>query len=1279
MMGRKKGREAPAPAPAPAPVPDAQTSCEDVSTQRDAAQINAPKVYSFSSGLADVNVSNKDGRVLKLVVPPDLEKRIREMINQRNAAKACVGTASFRLSAKKLQDVYQSLHATGFNHEHIDTAMTATLAYGGDLRTALDWLCLNLPDDSLPEGLVHELTVRQPNTSPLVEAGSSSKLVQEQSSQKKGKTKVRGVDNGSMESTERKPRREQKFRYSLDGMDPDDRYLMLAAKLLDERERGAEAVVREDLATKRDARRCIRSLLAELHIVEKDSCFNKDVQLPGLYEPFEWEKEDVVAALMDSNEAASEKVARKQHEKKNLHKKDEAIETAIEFVETTVENEECISINSSPTEKADKMTTHLAEGEERKAVPKESTGTVDKGGVQDVRIFEYSKKNWTAKSPKQFLIDWCRKHLPRSPAPSFHKVPAGQYWRARARVDRQKEGGLLEVCPTILCEDSMQAQHLAATLALWHLCRGQSIHQLLPPPYRSVWLEWKAEDAAKAKQAVADSNRPRDVLIARLQSQLKHGVSVSNQAVKVIDKSNTATSTGYGRNSLEVESELTRMKCKTEEPRESWEDCISDEDDEGMEDVQQLNTNVAPEIPALRSVCHRSNDLLAAARTLYANSQASARASRLKLERQALPVWQHREAIMEALHCHKVLVVAGETGSGKSTQVPQLLLEDFLSAGANAGNGMVVCTQPRRISAITLARRVNEELGCPDEPGGQRSLVGYQVRLERAVSSSTRLLYCTAGVLLRKLQLDPEQLAVTHVVLDEVHERSVQSDFLLLLLRLLRRRRPDLHLLLMSATADCAKFSSYLGHCPVVSVPGRTHPVQIFYLEDVVEVCGYTLNSGSSYGVESAIEETDSLDKIETSQPECQVLPETSEGLDQTQYSTRTLNTLNSMNQEKVNPQLIVKLLQHIESTPALCSLNGAVLVFLPGMTDIQELHNLLKQTPVFRDPKRYLIVGLHSALSSREHDAAFAIPLHGVRKIVLSTNIAETGVTIPDVVFVVDSGRVKQNCYNEGRQLSVLAETFVSKASAAQRQGRAGRVRPGICYRLYTRAKYESLVSYTTPEIQRIALEELCLHIMKCKMGDPYSILSEALDSPSGQAIGRAMAILRSIGACQPKVHLLTPLGHHLASLPLPPRLAKMLIFGAICGYLIPAAAVAAAVGNRSPFVTPIGKRVEANRAKLNFQLSESDHLTVYKAYQSWHHARQAGERAEIDFCHRSFLHRSTLIEMEGLQKELIKLMEVAGFSDHQSNDMTSRPAPNLSEADVLVLKVGHSDSRSV
>uniref|UniRef100_A0A8C4R4C5 Uncharacterized protein n=2 Tax=Eptatretus burgeri TaxID=7764 RepID=A0A8C4R4C5_EPTBU len=571
-MGRKKGRDAPAPGPAPpgpappgpappgpAPIPDTHTSCENTNIQRDTAQLDAPKVYSFSSGLVDVNVSSKDGGILKLVVPPDLEKRIREMINQRNAAKACVGKASFRLSAKKLQDVYQSLHATGFIHEHIDTAMTATLAYGGDLRTALDWLCLNLPDDSLPEGLVHELTVRQPNPSPLVEAASSSKLVQEQETQKKGKTKVRVVDNGSTGSTEQKPRREKKVRYSLDGMDPDDRYLMLAAKLLDERERGAEAVAREDLATKQDARHCIRSLLAELHIVEKDSCFNKDVQLPGLYEPFEWEKEDVVTASMDSDDAAIGKVSQKQHKKKNLHQKDEAIETAIETVETAVENEECISINSFPIEKADTMTTDLAEGEDRKTVSKERPGTVNKGGVQDVRIFEYSKKNWTAKSPKQFLIDWCRKYLPRSPAPSFHKVPSGQYWRARVRVDRKKEGGLLEVCPTILCEDSMQAQHLGATLALWHLCRGQSIHQLLPPPYRSVWMEWKAEDSARAKQAVADSNRPRDVLIARLQSQLKHGISVSNQVVKVNDKSNTATSTEHGRNSLEVESEMIRM------------------------------------------------------------------------------------------------------------------------------------------------------------------------------------------------------------------------------------------------------------------------------------------------------------------------------------------------------------------------------------------------------------------------------------------------------------------------------------------------------------------------------------------------------------------------------------------------------------------------------------------------------------------------------------------------------------------------------------------------
>ncbi|XP_045695817.1 ATP-dependent RNA helicase DHX29 isoform X2 [Phyllostomus hastatus] len=535
------------------------------------------------------------------------------------------------------------------------------------------------------------------------------------------------------------------------------------------------------------------------------------------------------------------------------------------------------------------------------------------------------------------------------------------------------------------------------------------------------------------------------------------------------------------------------------------------------------------------------------------------------------------------------------------------------------------------------------------------SLCGYQIRMESRASEATRLLYCTTGVLLRKLQEDGLLSSVSHVIVDEVHERSVQSDFLLVILKEILQKRSDLHLVLMSATVDSDKFSTYFTHCPVLRISGRSYPVEVFHLEDIIEETGFVLEKDSEY-CQKYLEEEEEITihvtgKAGATQKYQEYLPARTgagAGLDSRyqQYSGRTQHALLHMNPQKVNLDLVAELLAFLDRSPRFRSTEGAVLVFLPGLAHIQQLYDLLLTDRRFSS-ERYKVIALHSILSTQDQAAAFTLPPPGVRKVVLATNIAETGITIPDVVFVVDTGRTKENKYHESSQMSSLVETFVSKASALQRQGRAGRVRDGVCFRMYTRERFEGFLDYSVPEILRVPLEELCLHIMKCSLGPPEDFLSKALDPPQPQVISSAMHLLRRIGACEPSEPRLTPLGQHLAALPVNVKIGKMLIFGAVFGCLDPVATLAAVMTEKSPFTTPIGRKEEADLAKAALAVADSDHLTIYRAYLGWKSARQeGGYRSEVAYCRRHFLSRTALLTLEDVKQELMKLVRAAGFS---------------------------------
>ncbi|XP_010006818.1 PREDICTED: putative ATP-dependent RNA helicase DHX57 [Chaetura pelagica] len=635
-------------------------------------------------------------------------------------------------------------------------------------------------------------------------------------------------------------------------------------------------------------------------------------------------------------------------------------------------------------------------------------------------------------------------------------------------------------------------------------------------------------------------------------------------------------------------------------------------------------------------------------------------------ERQKLPAWQERETILDLLRSHQVLVVSGMTGCGKTTQIPQFILDASLQ-GSPSGVANIICTQPRRISAISVAERVakerTERIGLT---------VGYQIRLESVKSSATRLLYCTTGVLLRRLEGDMTLQGITHVIVDEVHERTEESDFLLLVLKDVMVQRPDLRIILMSATLNAELFSQYFHSCPIINIPGRTFPVDQFFLEDVIAMTRYVLEDSSPYrrktkqenkqngrhkrtafeeveedlrragileGTDTVVRDSDPDQKLTLKQ-----LLARYKGVDKA-----VLKTMSVMDLDKVNLELIEALLEWIvagrHSYPP-----GAVLIFLPGLAEIKMLYEQLQSNALFnnRHSKRCVVYPLHSSLSSEEQQSVFLRPPVGVIKIIISTNIAETSVTIDDVVYVIDSGKMKEKRYDPSKGMESLEDTFVSKANALQRKGRAGRVASGVCFHLFSSHHYNNhLIKQQLPEIQRVPLEQLCLRIKMLEMFSAQSlhfVLSRLIEPPRTESLRASKLRLQDLGALSADEEL-TPLGYHLASLPVDVRIGKLMLFGTIFRCLDPALTIAASLAFKSPFVSPWDKREEANKKKLEFAIGNSDYLALLQAYKGWRLSIKEGSQASYNYCKENFLSGRVLQEIASLKRQFTELLSDIGF----------------------------------
>jgi len=526
-----------------------------------------------------------------------------------------------------------------------------------------------------------------------------------------------------------------------------------------------------------------------------------------------------------------------------------------------------------------------------------------------------------------------------------------------------------------------------------------------------------------------------------------------------------------------------------------------------------------------------------------------------------LPVYQQKQRILEALEKNQVVVVESPTGSGKTTQLPVILNE-----AGYADHGIIGVTQPRRIAAISVSEFISRQLGTP-MPG----LVGYKMRFEDKTNNATKIKIMTDGILLQEMKLDPALSRYSVIMVDEAHERSLNIDFILGLLKRVLEDRPEFKVIVSSATINAEIFSAYFGDCPVVKIDTQVYPVTVVWDPPAVEG----------------------------------------------------------------NPDSLVDKIEQIVNRIIGDRRDGDMLVFLPGERLIKDC---MKRLAASESRGRIHIVPLYARLGKDEQEHVFDKAPLGKKKVIISTNIAETSVTIDGVTSVIDSGQAKLNFYNPKTYTASLVQVPVSKASSNQRKGRAGRTAPGFCYRLYTRDDFENRSLFTMEEIYRTDLSEVVLRMAELGITDFERF--DFISKPPRSGVLGAMDVLNLLEAFEPD-RTLSKVGAMMCAFPLLPRLSRMIV-EAILRYpdVVEEVVIAAAfLSTSSPYVLPPGEELEARRAHHEFRDQSGDFMSYLKMYRTFAEAKNKAK-----FCDRSYLDERTLLEIVRIKEQIEMIVHDLG-----------------------------------
>lgn len=550
----------------------------------------------------------------------------------------------------------------------------------------------------------------------------------------------------------------------------------------------------------------------------------------------------------------------------------------------------------------------------------------------------------------------------------------------------------------------------------------------------------------------------------------------------------------------------------------------------------------------------------------------------MAIEYKKLPVYEQKQRILDTLKDNQVIVVQSPTGSGKTTQIPVILYE-----AGYAQSGTIAVTQPRRIAALSVSEFISKQLNTT-YPG----LVGYKMRFEDKTDATTKIKIMTDGILLQEMKLDPWLSKYSVIMVDEAHERSLNIDFVLGLLKRVLAERKDFRVIVSSATMNAEAFSAYFDGCPIVTIDTITYPVTIVY--DTPSIPASTISEAA----------TDAL-------------------------LTKICNTVD-------------RILANNEP--------GGILIFLPGEKIIKDCLWKLDHSPFSR---KIHTLPLYGRLAKEEQEKVFDPAPFGKKKVIISTNIAETSVTISDITTVIDAGLAKLNFYNPRTFTSSLNETAISKASCNQRKGRAGRTQPGICYRLYSRKDYDTRPMYTTEEIYRTDLSEVVLRMAELGITDFQNF--DFISPPGKEGIIGAVDTLNMLQALDSD-NTLSSIGKLMVEFPLEPRISRIII-EAIMKYpnVLEEALIAAAfLSANSPFLLPQGEEMEARKAHHNFRDMQGDfvsYLHIFKGYTS--------SPDKEKFCKKNYLDDRVMAEIENINvqlKDIVSKMNIPIMGEGNKGD---------------------------